>query len=224
MQHLTLASPAGVFLSLDAVLILLTAFACLGSKLFDRYLTYYGLQSVLLAAAAATAALVTRDDALWLLAGLTLGLKGIAIPLAARRLLVRRLQLKRDAGLALGLSTSLILGAGLCAFAYLVIGPQNLAHGLISRSIIPLSTAVLLLGALMMVVRRHMVAQLIGWLIMENGVFLGAITLTASFPFIVEAGIFFDLIAGFLIMLAMTTGIAERISSASLARPRREPS
>ena len=222
MQHLSLTSPAGVFLSLDAVLILLTAFACLGSKLFDRYLTYYGLQSVLLAAAAATAAVVTGDNALWVLAGLTLCLKGIAIPLAARRLLVSRLQLQRDAGIALGLSTSLILGAGLCAFAYLVIGPQNLAHGLISRSIIPLSTAVLLLGALMMVVRRHMVAQLIGWLIMENGVFLGAITLTASFPLIVEVGIFFDLLAGFLIMLAMTTGLAERISPLPIGRSGRD--
>jgi len=222
MEHLSVASLAGIVLSLDAVLILLLALACLGSKLFDRYLTYYGLQSVLLAVAAGTAAFVEKDPALWALAGLTLVLKGIAIPEAARRLLVRRLDLKRDVATIVGPSTSLILGAILAGFAYLVIGPQHLAHGLISASIIPISTAVILIGALAMVVRRHMVAQLLGWLIMENGVFLGGITLTASFPFIVEAGIFFDVVAGFLIMLAMTTGLAESLIPLS-DRRRREP-
>lgn len=212
MAHLTLTSPGGLVLSIDAVLILLLAFACLGSKLFDRYIVYYGLQSAFLAVAAATAAYLTGDAALWVLAGLTVAIKAILIPVAARRLLVRRLNLKRDSGLTLGLSVTLIVGASLCAFAYLAIGPQHLASGLLSGAVIPISTAVILLGALTMVVRKHMLAQLIGWLIMENGAFLGAVTLTASFPFIVEAGIFLDLVAGFLIMLAMTTGLAERLS------------
>jgi hydrogenase-4 component E len=52
----------------------------------------------------------------------------------------------------------------------------------VAAAVVPLSTAVILLGALAMVVRRHTVAQLIGWLIVENGVFLGAITLVAAFP------------------------------------------
>jgi len=222
MQHLSLSAPSGVILSLDAVLMLLTAFACLGSKLFDRYLTYYGMQSFLLAIAAGTSAFVNHAPALWILAALTFVLKGIAIPEVARRLLVQRLQLKRDTAIVVGLSTSLILGAGLCAFAYLVIGPESWATGVISKSVIPLSTAIVLLGALMTVVRRHRLAQLIGWLMMENGVFLGGVTLASGFPFIVEAGIFLDVIAGVLIMLAMTTGVAERITAPSRQHP--EPS
>jgi hydrogenase-4 component E len=213
MQSLAVVSSGGLLLTLVAVLILLCALACLGSKLFDRYLRYYGLQSILLAVAAGTAAYLDHEPALWVLCALTLCLKGIAIPYAARRFLVRRLGLKRDTGVTVGLSVSLIIGAGLCAFAYLLLGSQPLAHGVISVSIIPISTSVILLGALMMVVRRHMVAQLVGWLIMENGAFLAAVTLTASFPFIVEAGIFFDVIAGVLIMLAMATGLAEQMAT-----------
>lgn len=68
MAHLTRASPGGVVLSIDAVVILLLAFACLGSKLFDRYLVYYGLQSVFVAVAA-TATYLNGDVALWVLAG-----------------------------------------------------------------------------------------------------------------------------------------------------------
>ena len=220
MQSLSAASVPGVILDLDAVLILLSAFACLGSKLFDRYLAYYGIQSVLLAVAAGTVAFVEHSSALWILAVLTVLLKGLGIPLAARHLLVRRLQLKRDTGLAAGLSFSLIVGAALCTFAYLVTGQRTLAVGLVATAVVPLSTAVVLLGALTMVVRRHPVAQLIGWLIMENGVFLGAIVLTASFPFIVEAGILLDVVAAVLIMLTMVSGLAQRLVDATTGKMR----
>ena len=80
---------------------------------------------------------------------------------------------------------------------------------------VPISTAVILLGGLSMVVRRHTVAQLIGWLILENGVFLGAITLVATFPFIVEAGVFLDLVAAVLIMLVYVSGLTRRLAEAS---------
>jgi len=74
---------------------------------------------------------------------------------------------------------------------------------------------VILLGGLCMVVRRHTIAQLIGWLILENGVFLGAITLVATFPFIVEAGIFLDLVAAVLIMITFVSGLAAHLATAA---------
>lgn len=215
MESLSAASSTGVLLDLSAVLILLLSFACLGSKLFDRYLAYYGLQSIVLSFAAAVVAWSLDVPDLWALAVLTFLIKGIGIPLAARRYLLTRLELKRDVALSTGLSTSLILGAFLTAFAYLVIRPSTLPSALVASAVVPLSTAVILLGGLTMVVRRHTIAQLIGWLILENGVFLGAITLVATFPFIVEAGIFLDLVAGVLIMLTFVSGLAQRLATAS---------
>jgi hydrogenase-4 component E len=135
--------------------------------------------------------------------------------LAARRLLVTRLALKRDAAMSTGLSTSLIAGGALTAFTYLVTRPVLLPHSTVAAAVVPLSTAVILLGALSMVVRRHTVAQLIGWLIVENGVFLGAITLVATFPFIVEAGIFLDIVAGVLIMVVFVSGLTRQLAEAS---------
>jgi hydrogenase-4 component E len=216
MENLAATSTAGVLLDLSGVLILLLAFACLASKLFNRYVAYYGAQSVVLSFAAATAAVAFHSVELWILAVLTLAVKGIAIPLAARRLLVTRLALKRDAAMSTGLSTSLIAGGALTAFAYLVTRPALLPHGTVAAAVVPLSTAVILLGSLSMVVRRHTVAQLIGWLIVvENGVFLGAITLVATFPFIVEAGIFLDVVAGVLIMLVVVSGLTRQLAGAS---------
>jgi len=215
MENLAATSTAGVLLDLSGVLILLLAFACLASKLFNRYVVYYGAQSVVLSFAAATVAVVFHSVELWILAVLTLAIKGIAIPLAARRLLVTRLALKRDAAMSTGLSTSLIAGGALTAFAYLVTRPALLPNGTVASAVVPLSTAVILLGALSMVVRRHTVAQLIGWLIVENGVFLGAITLVATFPFIVEAGIFLDIVAGVLIMVVFVSGLTRQLAEAS---------
>lgn len=214
-QSLSTSSIEGILLSLSSVAILLMAFACLGSKLFNRYVAYYGFQSVVLAFAAAVVAYHFDNAELWALSILTLSVKGIAIPLATRRLLLQRLDLKRDAAMSTGLTTALILGALLTVFAYLVIQPQDFPRGVVASSAVPLATATILLGALTMVVRRHVAAQLIGWLITENGVFLGAITLVASFPFIIEAGIFLDIVAAVLIMIAFVSGIARRLAEAT---------
>ena len=217
MEKLSATSAAGVLLDLAAVLMLLAAFACLGSKLFNRYVAYYGTQSVVLSFATGVVATAYGRVELWVLAVLTLAIKGVGIPIATRRLLVERLGLNRDVALSTGLSTSLIAGGALVAFSYLVTRPQLLPSGLVAAAVVPISTAIILLGGLAMVVRRHTVAQLIGWLIVENGVFLGAITLVATFPFIVEAGVFLDLVAGVLIMVVFVSGLTRRLAEASAA-------
>ncbi len=219
MESLNATSAAGVLLDLCGVLMLLGAFACLGSKLFNRYVVYYGLQSVVLSAATGVVAFHFARIELWVLCVLTLLIKGIAIPTATRRLLIA-LELKRDVAVSTGLSTALILGGGLTAFAYLVIRPDLLPHGVVASAVVPLSTAIVLLGALEMVLRRHTIAQLIGWLIVENGVFLGAITLVATFPFIVEAGIFLDLVAGVLIMVVFVSGLTRELAHANASELR----
>ncbi|HTW10697.1 MAG TPA: hypothetical protein VME46_24565 [Acidimicrobiales bacterium] len=219
-QSLAASSLAGTLVTLSSVLMLMAAFACLGSKLFNRYVVYYAFQSVVLSFACSVVAFHFHSGELWALAVITFVIKGIAIPLATRRLLLQRLDLRRDVALSTGLSTSLIVGALLTVFAFLVLQPQDLPHGLVASSAVPLSTALVLMGALAMVVRRHIVAQLIGWLITENGVFLGAITLVSTFPFIVEAGIFLDLVAAVLIMIVFVSGITRRLAEATASELR----
>jgi hydrogenase-4 component E len=215
VESLSSTSPEGVLLDIAAVVILLCAFACLGSKLFGRYVIYYGAQSIVLSFAAAVVALHTHDTGLWVLAALTLLVKGIGIPYGTRHFLIERFALKRDISLSTGLSSSLIFGAFLTAFAFLAIRPGTVPDTAVAQAVVPMSTAVILLGALCMVVRRHTIAQLIGWLIIENGVFLGAIAIVATFPFIVEAGVFLDLVAAVLIMIAFVSGLARQLAEAS---------
>ncbi|HTU85087.1 MAG TPA: hypothetical protein VMF57_05900 [Solirubrobacteraceae bacterium] len=215
VESLSASSPEGVLLDLAAVTMLLCAFACLGSKLFDRYVIYYGAQSIVLSFGAAVVAIHQHDAGLWVLAGLTFAIKGIGIPYGTRHFLIDRFALKRDVSLSTGLSSSLIFGAFLTAFAFLAIRAGTVGNALVAEAVLPISTAVILLGALCMVVRRHTIAQLIGWLIIENGVFLGAIATVSTFPFIVEAGVFLDLVAAVLIMIAFVSGLARQLAEAS---------
>ena len=215
VESLAGSSVEGALLVMAAVVMLLCAFACLGSKLFDRYVVYYGAQSIVLSFAAGVVALEDHEWGLWVLAGLTLLIKGIGIPYGTRHFLIDRFALKRDVSLSTGLSSSLILGAFLTAFAFLVIRPGTVPGALVAGAVVPLSTSVILLGALCMVVRRHTIAQLIGWLIIEKGVFLGAIAIVATFPFIVEAGVFLDLVAAVLIMIAFVSGLARQLAEAA---------
>ncbi len=215
VESLSATSAEGVLLDTAAVLILLCAFACLGSKLFDRYVVYYGIQSIVLSFAAAVVAVHESDPGLWVLAALTFIIKGIGIPYGTRHFLIERFALKRDVSLSTGLSSSLILGAFLTAFAFLAIRSGTVPNALVAQAVVPISTAVILLGGLCMVVRRHTIAQLIGWLIIENGVFLGAIAIVATFPFIVEAGVFLDLVAAVLIMIAFVSGLARQVAEAA---------
>jgi hydrogenase-4 component E len=133
VEKLAATSAAGVLLDLSGVLILLLAFACLGSKL-NRYVAYYGAQSVVLSFAAGAAAWTFGSVELWILAVLTLAIKGIGIPLATRRLLLRRLALARDTAISTGLSTSLIADGALTAFAYLVTRPHLVPHSVVAAA------------------------------------------------------------------------------------------
>ena len=198
------------------MLILLCAFACLGSKLFDRYVAYYGAQSIVLSFAAAVVAVYQHAAELWVLAVLTLRDQGNRDP-ARHPALPARATSSSSATWRCppGCRARCILGGVLTAFAYLVIRPGDLPNALVARAVVPISTAVILLGGLCMVVRRHTIAQLIGWLIVENGVFLGAIATVATFPFIVEAGVFLDLVAGVLIMVMFVSGLAHQLAEAS---------
>ena len=57
-----------------------------------------------------------------------------------------------------------------------------------------------LIGFFVMISRRKAITQIMGLLMMENGLFLAAISLTYGMPMIVEIGVFFDVLVGAMIM------------------------
>ena len=79
-------------------------------------------------------------------------------------------------------------------------GDQN-AYGRIVRAcqntVTAIALAIIMIGFFTMIARKKAVTQMVGFLVMENGVFLGATAAAYGMPLIVELGVFFDvLVAG----------------------------
>jgi hydrogenase-4 component E len=51
-----------------------------------------------------------------------------------------------------------------------------------------------------MITRKKAIGQIVGFLVIENGMFLAAMLTTEGMPMIVELGLFFDLLTAFIIM------------------------
>lgn len=130
---------------------------------------------------------------LYVSAILTFALKVCFIPWQLRRM-VERLDIKRDVETVCGASLVMIAAAALTLFSYYVVLPIRELSLLATRNTIAVSLAVILIGMLMMITRRKAVAQVIGFMSMENGLFFSAVVATYGMPMVVELGVAFDVL------------------------------
>src|SRR5262249_5750569 len=131
-----------------------------------------------------------------LLAGFGLVLKGIVLP----RLLMRA---RRDAEVKheptpwVGYSLSVVLGILILAFS-LWLGQHLPRHG--NAMMLPVALFTILSGLFLIVGRNLAISQVVGYLVMENGIFLAGLALAQEEPLLVEMGILVDVFGAVLVM------------------------
>ena len=76
----------------------------------------------------------------------------------------------------------------------------------------------LLTGFLLLTTRRKAISQVIGYLVMENGIFLFGLLLSEAMPFMVEAGALLDLLVGIFVMGIVINQISREFSSIDTSR------
>ena len=178
---------------LFAALALFTSFIMLAQARMMPLIFTFAWQGLLLAVVSVLVAIVTGHPHLYISAALTFTLKVVVIPWLLYRLSVR-LNMQYDAE-AIEHPTLLLLGGvALVIFSYHV--AQSIIHlsGLATRNTIAVSIAIELLGMLLMCVRKSAVAQVIGFMSMESGIFFAAVVSTYGMPLIVELGLAFDIL------------------------------
>jgi len=84
--------------------------------------------------------------------------------------------------------------------AYAITRPMVLASSLPTRGGLPLAMGLILVGLFVLVTRKKALTQIVGFLVMENGIALLAVLGTYGIPLIVELGVFLDVLMGFLVM------------------------
>jgi len=182
-----------------AAAILLMSLLVMASTRMGQLVRSFAIQSVMLAAVAAVLAYYTGSKQIYLVAGLTLIVKGLIIP---RFLMysIDRLKVRREVEPLVGIPASLLISGALIIVSYYVTEPLISSTETVTRNCLAISLSVVLIGMFMMISRRKAMTQMIGLLLMENGLFLGIISTTYEMPLIVEIGIFFDVFMAVLIM------------------------
>jgi hydrogenase-4 component E len=144
-------------------------------------------------------------------------LKVIVIPMIMVRAL-RSAQIKREVEPLIGLLPSILLGAIATAFALLFADQLPLVADHNGMLLVPTSIATVLVGFIILVTRYKAISQVIGYLVLENGIFIFGMLLIEAMPFIVEMGVLLDLFVGIFIICIIVNHINEAFSSMDTRR------
>jgi len=147
----------------------------------------------------------------------TIALKGIAIPGMMIRAL-RDVKIKREVEPLIGLQTSVILGALGTVFALLFADRLPLAAHHAGALIVPAAIATVLAGFILLVTRFKAISQVMGYLVLENGIFIFGMLLVEAMPFVVEMGVLLDLFVGIFVICIIVNQINQAFSSTDTRR------
>jgi len=209
--------------SLMAIASLLLTFVMLGSRWLINYLYAFAAESWLIAALSASVGFFAHYPELYLVAALTAAFRGVLLPYLIWRI-VRRLDVAREAHLTLQPASALIIGAGGVVFALVVarqVGQQLGLAGTVAVLALTVMLSMKLIGFLMLAIRQEAISQVMGLLVLENGIFLGAQVLVPGMPMLLEIVILFDLmvaVACFGVLVRYLSSVVGATSSRELGR------
>jgi hydrogenase-4 component E len=187
---------ASSIFSSTAIASLLLTFVMLGSRWLNNYLYAFAAESWVIAAISATVGFYGGYPELYFIAILTALFRGLFLPYLLWRI-VRRLNVAREIHEILQPSSALVVGA-LCVVFSLAVGyrvGQSLGiAGTVAVLALTVMLSMMLIGFLMLAVRHEALSHILGLLVLENGIFLGAQILVPGMPLLIEIVILFDLL------------------------------
>jgi hydrogenase-4 component E len=173
------------------------------------------LQGVALATLTAVLAVEGRDIGLGAVAGVVLLAKAIVVPNLLARV-VRRDPGSRETAPLVNVPASLVAAAVLIVVSYLVAGRLTSLFPDPLTRLAPLGLATVLIGFFALVTRRKAVSQIVGLLLIDNGVALTAFLLTAGVPLLVELGVSLDVLLVVVVLQVLATTMRARFGHLDL--------
>ncbi len=200
-----------MWLELALILIVLLGVVILGSSRLGTMIQLFAAQSLVLSA---TPLLVHPGKHAVVMAVGTVVLKVFLMP----NLLfwaMRHVSIRREVQPLIGYGKTLMLGGFLIGAAFLLSSRMDLPVKETSDLLVPCAFSVIMIGFLLLVSRFKAITQVVGYLVMENGIFLFALLLLEKTPLLVEMGILLDIFVGVLVMGIVINHINQEFGSAS---------
>lgn len=177
-------------------MIMLTNFALVGTSRIAKTIQVAALQGALLGLLLLT---VGHGWHLILMAIAAACLKGFVIPRMLYRAL-DKVKIHREVDPYVGYTASLMLCALGTGLSLLLSRNLPLPPGTLHALFVPASLATLFTGFLLLVSRRKALTQVVGFLVLENGIYIFGLLLAEDMPLLVEAGVLLDLFVGVFVM------------------------
>lgn len=179
--------------------ILLLTYIMVISKRIHSVISIFRWQSLFLFIATFMAALREVHVDLFIVAFFLLILKVIIIPDFLFKT-IKQVKTKEDVGLIINPQFSLFFALLATYMSWLFALQITPDFNTVTRVIVAISFSIILMGMFLMVARLKALVQIIGLLVMENGLFLLASSVSGGMPFFVEIAIFFDVFISVIIL------------------------
>ena len=189
----------------------LVSFLLLYQDRMFALLNIFALHACVLAFSVGWQAHLQDAPHLFITAVIALAFKGVFIPIALHRIVVR-LGIHRTIESVVSIGPTMLFGMALVALSIVVMLPVTEAAGAFVREDLAFALSIVLLGLLMMVTRRNAVSQVIGFMSLENGLVLAA-TGARGMPLVVEISVAFSVLIAFIVIGIFLFRIRERFDT-----------
>ncbi|MDA8227725.1 MAG: hydrogenase [Desulfitobacterium hafniense] len=188
--------------SLQQLLIFALAASGLGivsSSKIRKALNWWTIHAVFLSALILIEALHSKEWETFLVVIVSLGIKAIFIPWLLGNV-IKNSHTQWVGELFLTRVSSLVAAGVLTLLAYLITQPLMSLIEPTMRNGLAIAFSLLFYGLLLMIIRKVALVQVLGILLIDNGIFLAGFLLTQGMPILIELGIFFDVLIAALIL------------------------
>lgn len=193
-------------------LLLFTMILIIAAGQIYRAIYAVAAQSLLIAIAGAVLAKATHNTDLWVIAGITLLVKAMALPWILHRV-VQRMEARREVEPVIPIGVTLALSVMIVVMAFHLNASLSSVRQTITGNALPVGIALTLMGVLVMATRRAALTQMVGLFASENGIFFTAMAVTKGMPFIIEIGVILDVILAALVMTIMLLRVRSTVDA-----------
>lgn len=197
---------------LGSSLTLLCGLMLLWHRSVHAYTNAFAWQSVVLTGIIAIVGYFESHPEMYFVAALFLLFKAWIIPRLLRRI-EQPLGDEQELRPYVNTATSLLISALLVLFAYAVARPLVALSRLPTRAGMPLALGLIFVSLFVIASRKKALTQVIGFLMLENGIALLAVLGTYGIPLVVELGVFLDLLLGVIVMQLVIYHIRDTFES-----------
>ena len=207
-------SPETVNVVIDdlGALLLFTMILIVSAGQIYRAIWAVAAQSFLIAVAGAVLAISTGNADLWVIAGITLAVKAVALPWILHRV-VQRMNVRREVDPVLPVTATLALAVAVVVMSWHLSTSLGSVGQAITGNALPVGIALTLLGVLAMATQRTALTQMVGLFASENGIFFTAMAVTHGMPLIIEIGVILDVILAALVMAIMVLRVRSTVDA-----------